>query len=558
MTLTDISNLFMFAGGLGMFLYGMHSMSGGIQKTAGNKMKELLGILTSNHFTAVLVGALVTAIIQSSGATTVMVVGFVNAGIMTLTQAIGVIMGANIGTCITAWIVSLGQLGDAFKAFSPSLYAPLLVGIGAFLIMFSKKAKKQTIGEILVGLGLLFIGLDFMGDAAGDYLHLPVFTRAFELFGSNPILGIAIGMIVTAIMQSSSAAVGVLQTLAAAGGVVTASSAMYISLGSNIGSCCTALLSSLGESRNAKRAAVIHLTFNVLGAVLWGTGLFLLFQFRPAFAAMGIDSVGISVFHTIFNIVCTVLMTPLRGKLVSLSGILVKGKDDAKQASESDDAITLRHLDDRILETPSFAVQNAILEVVHMGRITKENMERAFDIVLHQKPDQIQQVYRTEKTINKMEKLITEYLVKISNLTLNEEQHLIVNDLFYSVSDIERVGDHVENIVELIDVKDDTKPVLFSEEGRRDMEEIMDLVMKSFSYAIKAREEDSMDSASKVVKYEDMVDSLEEELREKHIERLSHQLCDPANGVAFLDMISNLERVSDHAYNLAGYVMSEQ
>ena len=558
MTLTDISNLFMFAGGLGMFLYGMHSMSGGIQKTAGNKMKEVLGILTSNHFTAVLVGALVTAIIQSSGATTVMVVGFVNAGIMTLTQAIGVIMGANIGTCITAWIVSLGQLGDAFKAFSPSLYAPLLVGIGAFLIMFSKKAKKQTIGEILVGLGLLFIGLDFMGDAAGDYLHLPVFTRAFELFGSNPILGIAIGMIVTAIMQSSSAAVGVLQTLAAAGGVVTASSAMYISLGSNIGSCCTALLSSLGESRNAKRAAVIHLTFNVLGAVLWGTGLFLLFQFRPAFAAMGIDSVGISVFHTVFNIVCTVLMTPLRGKLVSLSGILVKGKDDAKQASESDDAITLRHLDDRILETPSFAVQNAILEVVHMGRITKENMERAFDIVLHQKPDQIQQVYRTEKTINKMEKLITEYLVKISNLTLNEEQHLIVNDLFYSVSDIERVGDHVENIVELIDVKDDTKPVLFSEEGRRDMEEIMDLVMKSFSYAIKAREEDSMDSASKVVKYEDMVDSLEEELREKHIERLSHQLCDPANGVAFLDMISNLERVSDHAYNLAGYVMSEQ
>ena len=558
MTLTDISNLFMFAGGLGMFLYGMHSMSGGIQKTAGNKMKELLGILTSNHFTAVLVGALVTAIIQSSGATTVMVVGFVNAGIMTLTQAIGVIMGANIGTCITAWIVSLGQLGDAFKAFSPSLYAPLLVGIGAFLIMFSKKAKKQTIGEILVGLGLLFIGLDFMGDAAGDYLHLPVFTRAFELFGSNPILGIAIGMIVTAIMQSSSAAVGVLQTLAAAGGVVTASSAMYISLGSNIGSCCTALLSSLGESRNAKRAAVIHLTFNVLGAVLWGTGLFLLFQFRPAFAAMGIDSVGISVFHTVFNIVCTVQMTPLRGKLVSLSGILVKGKDDAKQASESDDAITLRHLDDRILETPSFAVQNAILEVVHMGRITKENMERAFDIVLHQKPDQIQQVYRTEKTINKMEKLITEYLVKISNLTLNEEQHLIVNDLFYSVSDIERVGDHVENIVELIDVKDDTKPVLFSEEGRRDMEEIMDLVMKSFSYAIKAREEDSMDSASKVVKYEDMVDSLEEELREKHIERLSHQLCDPANGVAFLDMISNLERVSDHAYNLAGYVMSEQ
>ena len=406
MTITDVGNLFMFAGGLGMFLYGMHSMSGGIQKTAGNKMKELLGILTSNHFMAVVVGALVTAIIQSSGATTVMVVGFVNAGIMTLTQAVGVIMGANIGTCITAWIVSLGQLGDAFKAFSPSLYAPLLVGIGAFLIMFSKKAKKQTVGEILVGLGLLFIGLDFMGDAAGDYLHLPIFTRAFELFGSNPILGILIGVIVTAIMQSSSAAVGVLQTLAAAGGVVTASSAMYISLGSNIGSCCTALLSSLGESRNAKRSAVIHLTFNVLGALVWGSGLFVLFQFRPAFGTMGIDSVGISVFHTIFNLVCTVLMTPLRGKLVALSGLLVKGGDEQEQAEQSDDAITLRHLDDRILETPSFAVENAILEVVHMGHIANENMERAFEAVMNYDKEKIEQVYRTEKVINKVKQLL--------------------------------------------------------------------------------------------------------------------------------------------------------
>ena len=556
MTITDISNLFLFAGGLGMFLYGMHSMSGGIQKTTGNKMKELLGILTSNHFMAVIVGALVTAIIQSSGATTVMVVGFVNAGIMTLTQAVGVIMGANIGTCITAWIVSLGQLGDAFQAISPSLYAPLLLGIGAFLITFSKKAKRQTIGEILVGLGLLFIGLDFMGDAAGAYLHLPIFTRAFELFGSNPVLGILIGVIVTAIMQSSSASVGVLQTLAAAGGVVTASSAMYISLGSNIGSCCTALLSSLGESRNAKRAAVIHLTFNILGTVLWGSGLFLFFRLYPALGNCGIDSVGISVFHTVFNIVCTVLMTPLRGRLVTLSGILVKGSDQVQE--QSDDEITLRHLDDRILETPSFAVQNAVLEVVHMGHITKENMEHAFDVVLHHDTRKIAEVYRTEKIINKMEKLITEYLVKISNLPLNEEQHLIVNDLFYSVSDIERVGDHVENIVELIETKSTDRAIHFSEEGSHDMQKIMELVMNSFVYAVDAREKDSMDSAGKVAKYEDMVDNLEEELREKHIERLSARLCDPANGVAFLDILSNLERISDHAYNLAEYVMSEQ
>ena len=241
MSINDIENLFLFAGGLGMFLYGMHSMSDGIQKSTGSKMRELLGILTNNRFMAVIVGALITAIIQSSGATTVMVVGFVNAGIMTLGQAIGVIMGANIGTCITSWIVSLGQLGDTFKAVSPSLYAPLLVGIGAFMIMFAKKGKKKTIGEIIIGLGLLFIGLDFMKNSAADYTDLPIFTNAFALFGSNPFLGIAIGALVTGIMQSSSASVGILQTLAATGGVVTTASAVYISLGSNIGSCFTAV-----------------------------------------------------------------------------------------------------------------------------------------------------------------------------------------------------------------------------------------------------------------------------------------------------------------------------
>lgn len=558
MSINDFRNLFLFVGGLGMFLYGMHSMSSGMQKTAGNKMKELLGILTSNHLMAVLVGALVTAIIQSSGATTVMVVGFVNAGIMTLSQAVGVIMGANIGTCITAWIVSLGQLGDTFKAISPTLYAPLLVGIGAFLIMFSKKAKKQTAGEILVGLGLLFIGLDFMGNSATSYLESPVFSHAFELFGSNPVLGIFVGALVTAIMQSSSAAVGILQTLASAGGVVTASSAMYISLGSNIGSCCTALLSSMGESRNAKRAAVIHLSFNFIGAVLWASALFLIFSLRPGLESMGINSVGISVFHTVFNVVCTVLMTPIAGKLVALSGVIIKERSGEETNAQSDDEITLRHLDERILETPSFAVQNAVLEVVHMGRIARANMELAFEVALAYDKEKIDQVYRNEDIIDKMEKLITEYLVKISNLTLNEEQHLVINDLFYSVSDIERVGDHVENIAELMEHKEGMEPVVFSEDACRELSEIMDLVWGAFECAIQAREELSMEAANQVAKYEDMVDNLEEELREKHIERLSKRLCEPTNGVVFLDIISNLERISDHAYNLAGYVMSEQ
>lgn len=557
MSINDVENLFLFAGGLGIFLYGMHSMSGGIQKSTGQKMQELLGILTNNRLMAVVVGLLVTAIIQSSGATTVMVVGFVNAGIMSLGQAVGVIMGANIGTCITAWIVSLGQLGETFKAISPSLYAPLLVGFGAFLIMFSKKQKKQTIGEIVIGLGLLFIGLDFMKNSAADYMELPIFTKAFTLFGNNPLLGIAIGISVTAIMQSSSASVGILQTLAATGGVVTTSAAVYISLGSNIGSCVTALLSSMGASRNAKRAAIIHLLYNVIGVVLFGTILFTFFRFMPQYGNAGINSVGISMFHTGFSIARMVIMFPFADKLVTLSGLIVKGTPDSgEETSDSEESLTLRHLDKRILETPSFAVENAILEVVHMGKIATENLQCALDAVLKNDREKVEKIYKTEKTINAMEKLITEYLVQISNLSLNEEQHNIINNLFYSVSDIERVGDHTENIAELVDTKNG-EPVKFTEDAMGEMAEIMGLVMNAFRYSIKAREEKSMDAAAEVGKYEDMVDSMEEELREKHIERLSKQLCDSANGVIFLDIISNLERISDHAYNLAGYVISE-
>lgn len=556
MTINDIQNLFTFAGGLGMFLFGMHSMSGGIQKSAGQRMQELLGILTNHRVLAILMGALVTAIIQSSGATTVMVVGFVNAGILTLNQAVGVIMGANIGTCITAWIVSLGQIGDSFQALSPSLYAPLLVGIGAFLFMFGKKQRTRVYGEILTGLGLLFIGLDFMKNSAEAYTDLPIFTDAFSLFGSNPILGILIGMVVTGIMQSSSASVGILQTLASTGAFVTASSAIYISLGSNIGSCFTALLSSIGTPRNAKRAAVIHLSFNVIGTIIFGTAIYIFTLFRPVLLHTQIDSVGISVFHTVFNILCTILLFPFSDKLVALSGLLVKGSDEESSADANEETVTLRHLDERILESPSFAVENAILEVVHMGKITLENMERACEAVLTFDEKKIDQVYNTEKTINKMEKMITEYLVKITNLSLNEEQHMIVNNLFYSVSDIERVGDHSENIAELVDRRD-KEPISFSEEARGELREIMEVTASAFRYSIKAREDVSASAAAKVVKYEDMVDNMEEELRERHIERLSKQLCNPESGVIFLDIISNLERISDHAYNLAGYVMSE-
>ncbi len=561
MSITDVSNLFTFCGGLGMFLYGMHVMSDGIQRSAGEKMKNLLGILTNNRLTAVLVGALITAIIQSSGATTVMVVGFVNAGLMSLTQAVGVIMGANIGTCITAWIVSMESLGDAFKAMSPTLYAPLIVCIGAFLIMFSKKNGKKDVGNILIGLGLLFLGLDFMKSGAGEYTDLPIFTTAFRLFSSNPILGIAIGTFVTAVMQSSSAAVGILQMLASTGGVVTTASAVYISLGSNIGSCVTALLSSMGTTRNAKRTAIMHLTFNIVGTILFGTILYIVFMFNQPFATAGISSVGISIFHTVFNIVCTILLFPFAKVLVYISGIVIPEKKEEEtvvqeQGFDREESIVLRHLDKRILESPAFAVEAVSREVVHMGELTLQNTKLALEAIETQDMDKVQKIYKNEKIINNLEKMLTEYLVKVNNLSLTDHQHLLVSNLFYTVNDIERVGDHTENIAEQIEYMIKNH-IAFSETGAKDIKNIGEAAVESFMYSIQCRDKNSKEALRKVINLEDDVDSLEEELRAKHIERLSSEECKPSSGVVFLDIIGNLERISDHAMNIVGYVKDE-
>ena len=556
MSISDISNGFGFLGGLGMFLYGMNIMADGMQKTAGSKMSSFLGMLTNNRILAIALGALITAIIQSSGATTVMVVGFVSAGVLNLSQAVGVIMGANIGTTITAWIVSMSQLGDAFEIMKPSFYAPAIIGIGALLLVFTKSQKKKTIGEILIGLGLLFIGLDFMSGSINPYTDAPIFAKAFEVLGGNPILGMIIGAVVTALLQSSSASVGILQTLAM-NGIVTTNAAIYITLGQNIGSCVTAMLSSMGGSRTAKRAAVMHLTFNVIGAIVFGTLGFIYFSLRPAFAASNINAVQISIFHTIFNLTMTTLLFPFADVLVKISGIVVKEKKEEEPVVEdAETAATLKHLDERIFESPAFAVETAALEVVHMGQITYENVVRAIDAVLTVNSDEVETVFKTEQTINNMEKMLTEYLIKVDNLSLTEKQKKVVNNLFYSVSDIERIGDHAENLAEQAQYMVE-HGLQFSTTGADDLKSISDSVLKSFQYAIDARQNGNMEAVRKVSQYEDDVDSQEEELREKHIERLSAGECKASAGVVFLDIISNLERVSDHAYNLAGYVKDE-
>lgn len=555
-----ISSLFEFAGGIGMFLYGMNIMADGMQKSAGSKMKSLLGYLTRNRFLAVLVGALITAIIQSSGATTVMVVGFVNAGLMTLVQAVGVIMGANIGTTITAWIVSLGQLGDAAKAMQPSFYAPLLIGIGAFVILFSKRDKTKNVGEIVVGIGLLFEGLYFMSAAMSPYTDAPIFAQAFKVVGSNPLLGILIGILVTAILQSSSASVGILQTLAI-NGVVTTNAAVYITLGQNIGSCVTALLSSAGTTRTAKRAACMHLLFNVAGALLFGTIAFALFSISPNIGGHNINSVEISIFHTLFNITCTAVMFPFANLLVKLSGKIIPDVETApvatiELAAEDVETEIGRHFDDRILGQPSVAVERALNEVISMGRLAYANIGFAQKAVQENSQEMADKVYETERKVDVYEKCLTSYLIKVDNLSLSDKQHLLVHNLFHAVIDIERVSDHAENLADLAQYKIE-HGIVFSENGTEELDSIWAKVLKCFEQAVTARENKSEQVIDAVFALEDEVDALEEELRDKHIDRLSSGKCLPSNGVVFLDILSNLERMADHANNIADCVKEE-
>lgn len=553
MTFDDFSMMFQFVGGLGMFLYGMQMMATGLQKTAGDKMKHLLGVLTNNRFMGILVGALITAIIQSSGATTVMVIGFVNAGLMNLFQTVGVIMGANIGTTITAWIVSAGQLGDAFTVMKPSFYAPLMIGIGAMLVMFAKKEKKKNIGEILISLGLLFVGLDWMSGAIKPYTDAPIFAQAFALLGSNPFLGVLVGAIVTAVMQSSSASVGVLQTLAM-NGVVTTNAAVYICLGSNIGSCYTALLSSIGASKNSKRAAIINLLFNCFGVLIFALIGFGIFTVNKRIANATIDSVQISIFHTIFNVVNTIIMFPIANLLVKVSCIIVK---EGKVENESSELSLENHLDDRIMKTPSFAIEATLKEINEMAILAYENTRLSINAAMYGDYEDIQKVYENEKKINKYEKSIASYLVKINNLSLNDLQHKTVKNLLYTINDLERVGDHAKNIAEFAEtMKNDN--LKFSDKVIGELARMNEKVLQSLNASLEARKSGNTDLIKDVLKYEDEVDLIEQDIRERYISRLLDEECNIESGVLFMDIIGNLERVSDHAFNIAGYLKDEK
>ena len=552
MTFDDLGLLFKFIGGLGLFLYGMHIMADGLQKSAGDRVKSWMGFLTKNRFVAVLIGAAITAIIQSSSATTVMVVGFVNAGLLTLTQAVGVIMGANIGTTITAWIVSLSEWGSIF---SPDFFAPLIVGIGAFFILFGEQEKKKKTGEIMTGFGILFIGLSFMSGAVKPYRDAEIFADVFRVLGKNPLLAVIAGAVVTAVIQSSSASVGILQTLSM-NGVVNWQSAVFIMLGQNIGTCVTAIISSTGAGKNAKRASMIHLLFNLIGSIWFGIIMFLFFQSQREMAVSTISSVEISVFHTIFNIANTFIMFPFANGLIRITELMISEDKTGKVVEDDMVEQMKRKLDYRILNNPALAIEAAVGEIVYMGILTRDNFKRAVAAVRDKDKEQIRQVFRIEENINQMVTILTAFLVEVDNLSLTEAQHLMIRNLFYTISDVERIGDHSENIAELANTKRKDK-IEFSDKGEKDMERMYDITLHTFEAALEARELRSIEAARRASRAEEKVDKLEKDLRDKHIQRLSKGKCVPESGIIFLDILSNMERIADHADNIAEYVMAE-
>ena len=527
-------------GGLGLFLYGMNLMGDGLQKSAGSKLKRIIELLTSNVIMGVLVGMVVTMVIQCSSATTVMVVGFVNAGIMSLPQAIGVIMGANIGTTITAQLVSLDV----------DFLAPVALGIGIVIYMFSNKPKHKNIAEILIGFGILFTGMDFMKEAVKPLAGYQGFTDMLLSFGHHPILGVLMGFAITAIVQSSSASMGMLIALASQG-LIPITAALPILYGENIGTCVTSLISSIGASRNARRAAIMHLTFNVLGSMI-----FMFILSKPIVAIVtAIDPTDaarqIANAHTLFNILNVIVLLPFNKLIVKLALKLVP---ETKGEQDDDDKV-VKYIDDRMIETPSIALANIIKETLRMGEKSKESLNAAMDGIVDKSKEKIELSFKREKLINELQKSILNYLLKLSKASLNEDSRETVDALFNTVNDIERIGDHAENIAELAkDIVD--LEISFSDVGIGELKDMYNKVVSTYTYALEAMRTSNVELACKVIKMEEQVDMMEKSCRANHMNRLNSSSCSIESGVIYLDIISNLERVSDHAVNIAQQVIA--
>lgn len=525
-------------GGLGLFLYGMNVMSEGLEKSAGDRMKKIIEMLTKNKLMAVVVGAFVTMIVQSSSATTVMVVGFVNAGIMNLTQAIGIIMGANIGTTVTAQLVALDLVA----------IAPVAIGTGVLFKLFSKNESGKKYADILIGFGILFLGMDFMKDAVKPLREFEGFTNLILSFGSGNItdtlFGFLTGFIITAVIQSSSATTGILVALASTG-LLPIEAAFPVLMGTNVGTCVTALISSVGANKTAKRAALMHLLFNVVGTLVF---VILLAGPTIDFVLKSSDQAQkqLANAHTIFNIANTLLLLPFAGIIVRIVEKLIPITEDEKGTPTG-----TKYLDERILETPSIAMGQVMREVLHMGNVAKGSFMSSKNAFLNKNLEAAQKTFKDEKIINGLEVEIVKYLMKLSNRPeISRAQRTVLDGLFSTVNDIERVGDHADNLAELAVYRIENN-LEMSETALEELNHMFERVEKSYNQSMNALANYDSKLAQDILEREGEIDNLERSLRKKHIKRLNNSQCQPASGVVFLDIISNLERVADHASSIA-------
>lgn len=551
----DIFSIISLCGGVAIFLFGMKIMGEGLEKFAGDKMQSIIESLTNNTFKAVLVGTAVTAIIQSSSATTVMVVGFVNAGIMTLGQSVGVIMGANIGTTVTAQILRFaGMDSDIWyiKMLTPKTLAPMLLIIGIVLLMGCKGKKKAIVGEILMGIGILFEGMFLMEGAVGTLKDSAFFQQLFTAC-ENPFIGILAGTVVTAIIQSSSASVGILQTVARTG-ALSYGAAIPIIMGQNIGTCITAILSSIGANKNAKRAAFIHLYFNLIGSLLFLL-LFLVFTFVDGQISnfdvgnILITEGGIANVHTIFNIANTLILLPFSGFLVKLANWSIRG-DDQKELPATE-------LDERFLVTPQVAITQVSKSIVNMANLARNSYQHAIAGLLEKEKNAVKEIDQNEEKIDAMETLHTNYLVKIAEKPLNENENKTVSSMFHVISDIERIGDHCKNLSDLIEEMK-TRSVVFTDSAKNDLYIIANAVGEILDLTISCFESNSKELAFRIEPLEDVIDSLKDKLKNGHVNRLVAQKCDVQSGIIYIEIINNLERIADHCTNIALSIVQRQ
>ena len=539
----DIFDALEMIGGLCLFLFGMNIMGQALERRAGSRLRTTLGKMTGKTMTGFLTGLVVTAVIQSSSATTVMVVGFVNSGLMTLKQAIGVIMGANIGTTVTAWLLSLGGIsGDAVwvQLLKPTSFTPVLALIGIIMYMFSKDSRKNDTGMILLGFATLMFGMDTMSGAVSGLREVPAFRQLFVAF-TNPLLGVLAGAALTAIIQSSSASVGILQALALSGHV-TYAAAIPIIMGQNIGTCVTALISSVGTSRNAKRAAIVHLSFNVIGTVVW-LAVFCIVRAVAAPAILGESATmyGIAIAHTAFNVACTALLLPASGLLEKLAIRLVP--DGKKKDAE----VTL---DERLLATPPLALEQCSVVAEDMAHYASGALKKAIDCVMEFDPKSAQEVRESEDETDKYEDMLGTYLLKLGAEPLSDTASEEVTELLKLIGDFERIGDHAVNIIESAEEMHD-KQLEFSRSAKYELSVMTAAVGEVMDLAVKAFAENDAQAASCVEPLEQVVDDLKNELRTRHILRMKKSECSIEAGFVWSDLLTNLERVSDHCSNVA-------